>query len=196
MASRHASSPQSSAMTSTQAHGQATASSTASNPLSNTPLSESDDDLSEAPESPIDPTPIPTSLTSSSLPCNAPPSDSDSDLSDAPDSPVWPEGPKSPPRPSPCTEQDCPVKYAIRRHYQGPYLHGGKPPGTNETLFGSSNPPPHIWKSWMKILERDPSSNVEDDWNVLGFLRLHVDDPDTCFMGSWVSEERKPSRRG
>lgn len=63
------------------------------------------------------------------------------------------------------------------------------------TLFGSSNPPTHIWKSWMKILERDPSSNVEDDWNVLGFLRLHVDDPDTCFMGSWVSEERKPSRR-
>lgn len=47
----------------------------------------------------------------------------------------------------------------------------------------------------MRLLDRDAGSTVEDDWNVLGFLRWHVEDPDTCFMGSWVSEGRKPVRR-
>ena len=197
--SLHTSSSQSSAMPSTQAHQQVAASSTASIPLSSAHNSDSDDDLSDAPESPIDPGHLPTSFTSSNLPCHAPPPDSDSDLSDAPDSPTWPESPKSrtPPRipPARCTEQDCPVREAKRRHYQGQYLHNGNPPNTSETLFGTSNPPPHVWNSWMRVLERSPSCTVEDDWNVLGFLRWHVNDPDTCFMGSWVSEVRKPSRR-
>ena len=114
----------------------------------------------------------------------APPSDSDSDLSDAPSNPVWPEYPKaSPTPPSRCTEKDCPVRKTVRRHKTGQYLHRGKPPRTHETLFNSSNPPPHIWTSWIKIQARDPSSTVEDDWNVLGFLRWHVDDPDTRFVG-------------
>lgn len=35
----------------------------------------------------------------------------------------------------------------------------------------------------MKIQARDRSSTVEDDWNVLGFLRWHVDNPNTGLMG-------------
>lgn len=229
---------------------------------SNNPLSDTDDDLSDAPENPV----FPDFSTSSYLGSTAPPSDSDSELSDVPDSPVWPEYPRASPTRSPstqrekwpqtvqdrtsqtqaldgtvlrrrtsffpsdmptdrssfrvasnkdqtpgsprnnvvvstdhrspweldrrggshqarCTEGDCPVKKAVRYHKQGPYLHHGKHPRTNETLFSDSNPPPHVWESWMKIQARDPSSTVEDDWNVLGFLRYHVENPNTCFMG-------------
>ena len=161
---------------------------------SNNPLCDTDDDLSDAPESPV----FPTFSTSSYRGSTAPRSDSDSDLSDPPDSPVWPEYPKAspteshcaktdypkaPPTPPRCTEKDCPLRKTIRRHNQGPYLYRGKPPRTNETLFSDSNPPPHVWESWKKIQARDPSSTVEDDWNVLGFLRWHVDNPNTEFMG-------------
>ena len=152
---------------------------------SNNPLYDTDDDLSDAPQSPV----FPTFSTSTDL-GPAPPSDSDSDLSDAIDNPVWPEYPKaSPSRPrcTPsrplCVESDCPVRKAVRRHYQGPYLHRGKPPRTNETLFDDSNPPPHVWDSWMKIQAMDPRGTVEDDYNVLAFLRYHVDNPNSSFMG-------------
>lgn len=67
-------------------------------------------------------------------------------------------------------------------HYQGPYLHKGKPPRTNEEIFGDSNPPPHIWKSWKKIQTRDRDSTVDDDWNVLGFLRWHVENPNSSSL--------------
>lgn len=163
-----------------------------------TTLCDTDDDLSDAPESPV----FPTFSTTRGRSSTTPPSDSDSDLSDVPtNSPVWPESPKASPSPpdcttrhspesseaSPtpprCTERDCPIRNAVRRHNQGPYLHGGKPPRTNETIFSNTNPPPLVWESLMKIQARDPSSTVEDDWNVLGFLRYHVDNPDTSFMG-------------
>ena len=35
----------------------------------------------------------------------------------------------------------------------------------------------------MKLQAKDPNSTVEDDLNVLDFLRWHVDDPNTEFMG-------------
>ena len=190
-ASPHTSSLPSLAIPNTQAQERGTASPRASNSLSNAPLLDSDDDLSDAPENPVFPNlPKSSNLWHNALPpdsdcdlSDAPPSDSDSDLSDAPDSPVWPEGPSAPPRPPRCMEKDCPVRQAIRRHDQGPYLHRGEPPRTTETIFGSSNPPPHVWKSWMKIQAKHDDSTVEDDWNVLGFLRWHVDDPNTSFMG-------------
>ncbi len=192
-ASPHTSNLSLSAKSSIQARGRMTASSAASNPSSNSLFLDSDDDLSDAPESPV----YPNFPKSRNLAPHAPPpdpdsdlsdppapdsdSDSDSDLSDAPESPVWPEGPKAPlPR---CMEKDCPVRQAIRHHHQGPYLHSGEPPRTTETIFGSSNPPPHVWESWMKIQARDCGSTVEDDWNILGFLRWHVDNPNTSLMG-------------
>lgn len=144
------------------------------------PVFDSDDDLSDAPESPILP-PSP-SQTSSNHPHTPSPSDSSSELSDAPENPIWPESPKAQPKPPRCREKDCPVGKTGRRHYQGRYLHNDKPPRTNETIFSDSNPPPHIWKSWKKIQTKDSRSTVDDDWNVLGFLRWHVDDPNTSSM--------------
>ena len=159
---------------------------------SNNPLYDTDDELSEAPESPSFPT-----LSNSSYDGSITPhSDSDS-LSEAPDSPVWPGCPEASPNesctgrgyikvsPTPprCTEKDCPIRKAVRHHNQGPYLHRGKPPRTNDSLFNESNPPPHVWESLMKLQARDPNSTVEDDLNVLDFLRWHVDDPNTEFMG-------------
>ena len=149
------------------------------NLATNGPLCDSDDDLSDAPENPV----FPTFSNPSNRCARVPLSDSDSDLSDAPDSPVWPGSPKVSQTPHPCTEIDCPVRKATGRHYQGPYLYGGKPPRTNETIFGDSNPPPHVWKSWKKIQAKDRKSTVEDDWNVLGFLRYHVEHPNTRVMG-------------
>ena len=172
----------------TQDYEQARSTQAVVKPHSNNRLSDTDDELSDAPESPVWPgyeypkvSPTPPRCREKS----APPSDSNSDLSLAPDSPVYPgdEYPKASPAPPRCTEKDCVVKKAVRRHNQGPYLHGGKPPRTTETLFGESNPPPLVWKSWMKIQARDPSSTVEDDMNVLGFLRYHVDNPNTDLMG-------------
>ena len=190
----------------TQNDAQAGTTVAATNVHSNNPLCDTDDDdLSDAPESPIFPTFSTPTNRGSTAP---PPSDSDSDLSSAPTSPVWPEDPKaspspslytekdcparpedpkpspnSSPNPSLCTEKDCPVRKAVRRHHMGPYLHRGKPPYTTTTIFNDSNPPNHVWESWKKIRLRDPNSTVEDDWNVLGFLRWHVDNPNTSFMG-------------
>ena len=192
-----------------QDNAQATTTLAVANLHSNSPLSDTDDlsdlpsdsdwDLSDAPESPIWPGSPKTSRTRS--PSRRSPSDSDWDLSDAPENPIWPESPKFSPTRSPnrrrrdrptsedsqpiqmCTEHDCPVRKAVRRHNQGLYLYRGKHPRTNETLFSDSNPPPHVWESLMKLQARDPNSTVEDDWNVLGFLRYHVENPNTCFMG-------------
>ncbi|CAF9926718.1 hypothetical protein IMSHALPRED_007022 [Imshaugia aleurites] len=199
--------PSSTATSSTQDYAQHSATSSATDGLSSTFLKDSDDDLSDAPESPIDSTQLSTSPTSPPLLTSLTNSDSDSDLSDAPDSPVWPEGsattrsdsdsdsdfsdtPKSNSHwasayrsgPPYCTERDCPIRKALRRHYQGPYRHKGELPLTNETIFRSSNPPPHVWDSWTKIQSRDRSSTVEDDWNVLGFVRWHVDNRNTSLL--------------
>lgn len=188
-----------------QAHTQAGPPPAVSHSLWSGPIYDSDDDLSDAPESPI--LPPSSSQTSSnhppiprpsSHPPTPPPSDSSSDLSDAPENPIWPGNTKAPstsprcrekdspvlapPKPPRCKEKDCPVAKAVHRHYQGRYLHNEKPPRTNKTIFSDSNPPPHIWKSWKKIQARDGSSTVEDDWRVLGFLRWHVDDPNTSRM--------------
>ena len=143
------------------------------------PPSDSDSELSEAPESPV----FPTLSTSSQIGSTTPPSDPSSELSSAPSSPPWSGHPQVQPNRSLCTEKDCPVRKAVRRHYQGEYRHRNKAPRTTDSLFDTSNPPPHIWESWIKIQARDPGSTVEDDWNVLGFLRWHVDDPNTSFMG-------------
>ena len=171
IASTSSSSSSATLTTSMSDREQATTSSAASSPHSTTSLYESDDDLSDAPESPV----FPASPSTSTLRSTTPSTDSDSDISDAPDSPIWPEGPKAQPAPPRCTEKDCPVRKAIRNHYQGPYLQNGESPLTNDTIFRDSNPPPHVWESWKKILSRDRSSTVEDDWNVLGFLRWHVE---------------------
>lgn len=152
----------------------------ASDLQSSTPLNDSDDDLSDAPENPVDPS-FQASSTSKSLGPDGP-ADSDSDLSDATSNPFWPESPKAPPSPPRCTEHDCPVRKAVRRHYQGRYLHSGEPPPTDDSMFRSSNPPPHVWESWTKIQAGDRNSTVEDDWNVLGFLRWHVENPNTGFL--------------
>lgn len=189
MASPHTSSLPSLAVPSMQAHSKFAASPAAPaapNPSFGAPLSSSDDDLSDAPESPVGSKPPPPSPVSSSLSHVTPSPDSDSDLSDAPNSPVWPGGPGEAKTLSPqlyCTEMDCPVKQAVLRHHQGRYLHDGRSPRTNETIFGSSNPPPLVWKSWIKIQASNGSSTVEDDLNVFAFLRYHVDDPDTSLMG-------------
>lgn len=169
----------SSAIPSTQASEHVFTSPATSNPSSSAPLSDSDDDLSDAPESPIDPEQLPASSMSSSLSCGAPHSDSDSDLSDAPNSPIWPEGPETAPHASLCTEHDCPMRQIFRRHYRGRYLHNGERPRMKGTDFGESNPPPFVWESWMKIQAGGRNSTVEDDWNYLGFLRWHVDLPNT-----------------
>ena len=197
--------PSSTATSSTQDYAQHSTSSAAADGLSSTFLNDSDDDLSDALESPIDPTQLFTSPTSPHILTRILQSDSDSDLSDAPDSPVWPEGSattlsdsdsdsETPPSPNShwasayrsgppyCTERDCPIRKALRRHYQGPYRHKGELPLTNETIFRSSNPPPHVWDSWTKIQSRDRSSTVEDDWNVLGFIRWHVDNRNTSLL--------------
>lgn len=180
-ASPPTSSPSTTAATSTQSYNQVTTAAAASKPTSGAPAYDSDDDLSDAPESPV----LPTFPASPNRPPTASPPelDSDSDLSDAPDDPVWPECSKAPPSAPRCTEDDCPVREAVHRHYQGPYLHNDEPPWTTETVFRDSNPPPHVWESWMKIQGKDHSSTVEDDWNVLGFVRWHVDYPNTSRIG-------------
>ena len=75
------------------------------------------------------------------------------------------------------------MRKAVRRHNQGEYRHEGQPPETEETIFGSSNPPPHVKESWEKIKAKNGSATVEDDWNYFGFLRWHVDKPNDDFMG-------------
>ena len=76
------------------------------------------------------------------------------------------------------------MREAVRRHHQGLYLHNGERPWINGTIFGDSNPPPHVWESWMKVQARERSSTVEDDWNIFGFLRWHVDDPKGRLLGN------------
>lgn len=123
-ASHSSSSPSSRLTTGKQDYEQAIASPGASNFLSNAPFSDSDDDLSDVPETPVSSnsqmapnfppiaplsysdtdlcgtrkTPLfPTSPTTPSIPTNAPPSDSDGDLSEASHSPVWQKSAGPPP---------------------------------------------------------------------------------------------------
>lgn len=98
-------------------------------------------------------------------------SDSSSPLSSAPNSPIWPEVLKM------CEERDCPVR---NPHYQGRYLYGNKPPYSDDTIFGSSNPPAFVWESYAKI--QRGGGDTEDDWILLSFIRYHVMEEGTSFQ--------------
>ena len=138
---------------SVQTHGQAIATLTGINPSLNAPLPSFDGYLSDVPRSPVHPP--------------APPP------SPVPSIRGGPRGAMGPPRPY-CTHWDCPVREVVRRHHQGPYLHGGQPPRRAEPIFRSSNPPPHVWASLESVKATDFNGPEEDDLIVMWFLTFHA----------------------
>ena len=101
-----------------------------------------------------------------------------SPLSEAPTDPVWPEI---------CTASDCPVRGT---HFMGNYRHNNEPPPTPASVFGFSNPPPHVWDAYRRTLLMvcgKMESSVENDMILMAFLRYHVDDKTTRFWdSSWA----------
>ena len=53
-----------------------------------------------------------------------------------------------------CRALGCPIK---RKHEKGPYLHEGKLRARDGNIFGTSNPPPKIWKAYDRIKDQDGS---------------------------------------
>ena len=92
--------------------------------------------------------------------------------STAPSSPTNTTGFESPAwfLPPLCRTTDCPIKVA---HHEGIYRHNGKNPENACTVFGPSNPPPHIWEIADKVQEGKDTVK-ECDWLIV-FLRLHAD---------------------
>lgn len=67
-----------------------------------------------------------------------------------------------------CLEVDCPVP---EYHYQGLYMHRGKP-CTEMSRFGLSDPPPEVWHALKRVQDRMPE---RDDQNMVDrFVDYHA----------------------
>ena len=68
-----------------------------------------------------------------------------------------------------CHYITCPVE---EMHYEGPYYHNGELGDQNHPYFKGSNPPPHVWRGYEKMLQ-GISSDYEQEL-VHGFWAWHV----------------------
>ena len=77
-----------------------------------------------------------------------------------------------------CTEIDCPLVRVFKiPHRQGNYFHRGSPM-TEQSMFGTSDPPPEVWTAYEKL--QDSDNKVDKDL-VIPFAYYHFGYPDDRF---------------